>query len=46
MTRTDIALTTLLPDDHVGKNLEGVKPGDNIDITYTQALLTSIERAK
>ena len=28
------------------KNLEGVKPGDKIDITYTQALLTSIEAAK
>jgi len=28
------------------KNLEGVKPGDKIDITYTQALLTSVEPAK
>ena len=28
------------------KNLEGVKPGDKIDITYTQALLTSVESAK
>jgi Cu/Ag efflux protein CusF len=28
------------------KNLEGVKPGDRIDITYTQALLTSIESVK
>jgi hypothetical protein len=28
------------------KNIEGVKPGDKIDITYTQALLTSIEAAK
>jgi hypothetical protein len=27
-------------------NLEGVKPGDKIDITYTEALLTSVERAK
>jgi Cu/Ag efflux protein CusF len=26
------------------KNLEGVKAGDKIDITYTQALLTSIEK--
>jgi Cu/Ag efflux protein CusF len=26
------------------KNLEGVKPGDKIDITYTEALLTSVER--
>ena len=28
------------------KHLEGLKPGDQIDITYTRALLTSIERAK
>jgi Cu/Ag efflux protein CusF len=28
------------------KNIEGVKPGDKIDITYTQALLTSVEPAK
>ena len=28
------------------KNLTGVKVGDVIDITYTMALLTSIERAK
>jgi Cu/Ag efflux protein CusF len=28
------------------KNLENVKPGDRIDITYTQALLTSIQRAQ
>jgi len=28
------------------KNLEGVKVGDRIDITYTQALLTSVEAAK
>jgi Cu/Ag efflux protein CusF len=28
------------------KNLEGVKPGDRIDITYTQALVTSLERTK
>jgi hypothetical protein len=28
------------------KNLEGVKVGDQIDITYTQSLLTAIERAK
>jgi Cu/Ag efflux protein CusF len=26
------------------KNIEGVKPGDKIDITYTQAILTSIEK--
>jgi len=25
---------------------EGVKPGDRIDITYTQALLTNIQPAK
>jgi Cu/Ag efflux protein CusF len=28
------------------KNLEGVKAGDRIDITYTQALVIGIERAK
>jgi Cu/Ag efflux protein CusF len=28
------------------KNLTGIKVGDTIDITYTRALLTSIERAK
>ncbi len=28
------------------KNLTGIKVGDVIDITYTRALLTSIERAK
>jgi hypothetical protein len=28
------------------KNLAAVKVGDQIDITYTQALLASIERAK
>jgi Cu/Ag efflux protein CusF len=28
------------------KHLEGVKPGDRIDITYTQALLTSVERSE
>lgn len=27
------------------KNLEGVQPGDRIDITYTQAVLTSVQRA-
>jgi Cu/Ag efflux protein CusF len=27
------------------KNLEGVKVGDRIDLTYTQALLLSVERA-
>ncbi len=28
------------------KNIEGLKVGDQIDITYTRALLTSVERAK
>jgi hypothetical protein len=28
------------------KNLEGVNPGDRIDITYTQALLVAAEPAK
>jgi Cu/Ag efflux protein CusF len=28
------------------KNLEGVKPGDRIEITYTQAVLASVEPAK
>jgi hypothetical protein len=27
-------------------DLEGVKPGDKIDITYTEAVLTSVERPK
>jgi len=27
------------------KNIDGVNPGDRIDITYTQALVTSVERA-
>ena len=27
------------------KNIENLKPGDKIDITYTQALLTSVEAA-
>ena len=28
------------------KNIEGLKVGDQIDITYTQAVVTSVERAK
>ena len=28
------------------KYLEGVKPGDTIDITYTRAIVTDVERAK
>jgi Cu/Ag efflux protein CusF len=28
------------------KNLEGVKAGDRLDITYTEALVTSVESAK
>jgi hypothetical protein len=28
------------------KYLEGVKPGDRIDITYTEAILTNVIRAK
>jgi Cu/Ag efflux protein CusF len=28
------------------KNIEGLKVGDQIDITYTRALLTEVERAK
>jgi Cu/Ag efflux protein CusF len=28
------------------KNIEGVKPGDKIDITYTRAIVTSVENAK
>jgi hypothetical protein len=27
------------------KNIENLKPGDKIDITYTQALVTSVEAA-
>lgn len=28
------------------KNIDGLKVGDQVDITYTQALLTSVQRAK
>jgi Cu/Ag efflux protein CusF len=28
------------------KNIEGVKPGDKIDITFTRAVITSVENAK
>ena len=28
------------------KNLDGVKPGDKIDITYTRAMVINIEPAK
>ena len=28
------------------KVLDGIKVGDHVDITYTRALLTNIERAK
>jgi hypothetical protein len=28
------------------KNIEGVKPGDKIDITYTRAIVTSVQNAK
>jgi hypothetical protein len=28
------------------KNIEGLKVGDQIDITYTRAVLTDVERAK
>jgi hypothetical protein len=28
------------------KNLEGVKAGDRIEITYTQAVVTAVEEAK
>ena len=28
------------------KNIEGVKPGDKIEITYTQAVVTAVESAK
>jgi Cu/Ag efflux protein CusF len=28
------------------KNIEGLKVGDQVDITYTRALLTSVQRAK
>ena len=28
------------------KNIEGLSAGDQIDITYTRALLTEIQRAK
>jgi Cu/Ag efflux protein CusF len=28
------------------KNIEGVKPGDKIDITYTRAIVTSVQNSK
>jgi Cu/Ag efflux protein CusF len=28
------------------KNIENLKVGDQVDITYTRALITSVERAK
>ena len=28
------------------KNIEGVKAGDKIDITFTRAIVTSVENAK
>ena len=47
------ALTVTTPDGRVitrkiedRKNIEGLKVGDRIEITYTQALLASIENAK
>jgi hypothetical protein len=47
------SLTVTTPDGRVvtrhiedRKNIEGLKVGDRIDITYTQALLASVENAK
>jgi hypothetical protein len=28
------------------KNIEGVKPGDKIDITFTRAFVTEVQNAK
>jgi hypothetical protein len=44
VTTTDGRTITRKIDER--KNLEGVKAGDRIDITYTQALLTAIEESK
>jgi Cu/Ag efflux protein CusF len=47
------SITVVTPDGRVmtrkiqeRKNLEGVSPGDRIDITYTQALIVNAEAAK
>ena len=37
---------TLIRKIEDAKNLEGVNPGDRIDITYTQALVVNAEAAK
>jgi hypothetical protein len=44
VTTPDGRTVTRKVDDK--KNIEGLKVGDQIDITYTRALLTSVERAK
>ena len=47
------SITVVTPDNRTltrkvedKKNLEGVSPGDRIDITYTQALMVNAEPAK
>jgi hypothetical protein len=44
VTTTDGRTVTRKIEDR--KNLEGLTVGDQIDVTYTRALLTSVERAK
>jgi Cu/Ag efflux protein CusF len=44
VTTSDGRTVTRKVDDK--KNIQGLKVGDQIDITYTRALLTSVQRAK
>lgn len=44
VTTADGRTVTRMVEDK--KNIEGVKAGDKIDITYTRALVTSVENAK
>lgn len=44
VTTADGRTVTRIVEDK--KNIEGVKAGDKIDITFTRALLTSVENAK
>jgi hypothetical protein len=44
VTTANGRIITRMVDDK--KNLEGVKAGDKIEITYTQAVVTAVEDAK
>ena len=44
VTTADGRTVTRMVEDK--KNIEGVKPGDRIDITFTRALVTSVENPK